>query len=96
MKNFSKLLINSSTKLYKQNVQKVPEICQLLMHVQSGSMEEIKSMLEINKNLINEKDYDFRTALHIAASEGNLEVVQMLFQKGCEVNPVDRFVNKIF
>eukprot|EP01130_Rhizamoeba_saxonica_P012440 TRINITY_DN5247_c0_g1_i1.p1 TRINITY_DN5247_c0_g1~~TRINITY_DN5247_c0_g1_i1.p1 ORF type:complete len:1393 (-),score=361.44 TRINITY_DN5247_c0_g1_i1:42-4220(-) len=42
---------------------------------------------------INIGDYDKRTALHIAASEGHLEAVKFLIEHGANVNVVDRFGN---
>jgi len=41
---------------------------------------------------VNQGDYDRRTALHIAASEGNLEVVMYLINEaGADPSPVDRW-----
>ena len=36
-------------------------------------------------------DYDGRTALHIASSEGNLGIVKYLIEQGVDPNPVDRW-----
>src|SRR3989344_5016439 len=36
-------------------------------------------------------DYDGRTGLHLAASEGHLEAVKFLVAKGVNINPKDRF-----
>lgn len=36
-------------------------------------------------------DYDQRTAMHVAASDGKLKVVEILLQKGGDVNVVDRW-----
>lgn len=36
-------------------------------------------------------DYDRRTALHIAASEGHLDAVKVLAEEGANINSVDRF-----
>jgi len=38
-------------------------------------------------------DYDGRTALHLAASEDQLEALRYLLQLGVEVNPLDRWDN---
>ena len=40
------------------------------------------------------KDYDGRTPLHLAASEGHLEVIEYLFVSGLRnINPIDRWDN---
>jgi ankyrin repeat protein len=37
------------------------------------------------------QDYDKRTPMHVAASEGKLEVLKLLVSKGGDVNPEDRW-----
>ena len=42
--------------------------------------------------IVNGGDYDKRTALHLAASEGHFETVRFLVDEcGAEVNPIDRW-----
>ena len=41
----------------------------------------------------NTKDYDGRTALHLAASEGRLHALRYLLQLKVNVNPTDRWGN---
>jgi ankyrin repeat protein len=36
-------------------------------------------------------DYDHRTALHLACSEGHLEAAQLLIEEGADANKKDRF-----
>jgi len=43
---------------------------------------------------INNGDYDKRTALHLAAGEGHLDVVQFLCKRGANVNVEDRWGGK--
>jgi len=43
---------------------------------------------------LNSYDYDGRTALHLAASEGHLEIVKYLMSHGANANIVDARGNK--
>ena len=56
----------------------------------NGDLKEIKNI--INKVDINFCDYDLRTPLHLAASEGHFEVVEYLIQNGALVKK-DRWNN---
>ena len=40
---------------------------------------------------VNVADYDKRTALHVASSDGSTEAVQLLMSEGAEINAKDRF-----
>merc|ERR1719210_1472798 len=40
---------------------------------------------------VNSSDYDHRSALHLAASEGSLECAKLLVKKGADVNAKDRW-----
>jgi len=42
---------------------------------------------------VDDHDYDGRCALHVAASEGQLQVVELLIEMRANVNAVDRFKN---
>jgi len=43
---------------------------------------------------LNSYDYDGRTALHLAASEGHIDVVQYLIAHGANINLTDARGNK--
>lgn len=43
---------------------------------------------------MNSSDYDGRTSLHLAASEGQLESVRLLLARGANPDPVDRWGNR--
>jgi ankyrin repeat protein len=60
-------------------------------------VEEVQALLEYGSNtidLVNQGDYDNRTALHLAAGEGHLEIVKMLCEAGANVNVEDRWKNR--
>ena len=58
-------------------------LCEL---ARDGDLEKIRLLLEGGAG-INAADYDKRTCLHLAASEGNLSVVQLLCKhEGIDVN----------
>ncbi|KAE8723302.1 basic 30 kDa endochitinase-like [Hibiscus syriacus] len=52
----------------------------------AGVIQELEKGVEPNG-----ADYDKRTALHLAASEGWTEVVVLLLEKGADVNSLDRW-----
>ena len=57
----------------------------------NGDMEKLRALIQ-NDTDPDSYDYDQRTALHLAASEGLLEVVQFLIQEaGANHSPVDRW-----
>ncbi|VDN55759.1 unnamed protein product [Dracunculus medinensis] len=42
---------------------------------------------------INQTDYDGRTALHIAVTTRNEEMIEYLLRNGANINAIDRFGN---
>merc|ERR1712138_299593 len=49
------------------------------------------SLLLRNHADVDAKDYDSRTAIHLAASEGNLRIVEFLLDAGANPNSKDRW-----
>lgn len=65
--------------------QTLPEICK------TGDVESFQKALARGKTLeINERDSEGQTALHIAAYEGNLLMVQQLVFLNGELNATDK------
>lgn len=69
------------------------ELGQLLHAASAGNVEAIKGILQEGKVHVNDADYDGRTALHLACSEGRVDAVRLLLELGSEVNPRDRYGN---
>ena len=61
------------------------------LFVCAGDVTKMKTILKENPNVdIDQGDYDLRTALHLAAAEGNQPAVDFLITAGADVNAVDR------
>ena len=63
----------------------------LITAASEGNVEEVRTLLEFGSMDLNQGDYDHRTALHLAANEGHLEVVKLLCEAGADVNVKDRW-----
>ena len=60
-----------------------------------GDLDEVTTLLKVFKKKarldVNEGDYDKRTALHLAAGEGHLQIVEALCSAGADPNVEDRW-----
>jgi len=65
--------------------------CTLLQLCAIGDLPTVKECISNDFDNVNFRDYDRRTALHVASSEGHLDVVKYLVQKGAHVNRTDRW-----
>mmetsp|Transcript_1967 Transcript_1967/g.2897 ORF Transcript_1967/g.2897 Transcript_1967/m.2897 type:complete len:565 (+) Transcript_1967:70-1764(+) len=66
--------------------------CSLLHQVAMGMDPfELAGLLNDRPDLVNFRDYDRRTPLHVAASEGHLELCQFLVSRGAKINRSDRW-----
>ncbi len=62
----------------------------VLWAASKGDVSALKR-LSARANCLHLADYDRRTAMHLAAAEGHLEVIEFLLERGVEVDPVDRW-----
>ncbi|XP_035988498.1 glutaminase kidney isoform, mitochondrial isoform X3 [Fundulus heteroclitus] len=74
--------------------QRVKSVINLLFAAYTGDVSALRRFALSSMDM-EQRDYDSRTALHVAAAEGHLEVVRFLLE-ACKVNPVpkDRWGNK--
>ncbi|KAA8497903.1 putative serine/threonine-protein kinase [Porphyridium purpureum] len=63
---------------------------QLMGTIHEGSIPDIESLLAMGASVTFE-DYDHRTPLHVAASEGRADVVKLLIERGADISAVDRW-----
>jgi len=66
--------------------------CKLLLAVARGDLEKVQRFLVSTIVTVHFRDYDRRTALHVASSEGHYDIVKFLVEKaGASVNRSDRW-----
>lgn len=65
--------------------------CLLLRECARGDFESVKKRLEFYPSLLEFKDYDHRTPLHVCASEGYENIVSMLLHMGADPTQTDRW-----
>jgi 60kDa lysophospholipase len=63
----------------------------LLSAVNCGELDPVRYMVEAVGVDTNVKDYDRRTPLHVACSEGHLHIAKYLIQHGASVHLADRW-----
>jgi len=67
------------------------EGCKLLQAAALGSKVNMEAILEKRPRFVDFRDYDRRTAMHVAASEGHIEVCKFLVERGARINRSDRW-----
>ncbi|KAL3758964.1 hypothetical protein ACHAWU_003035 [Discostella pseudostelligera] len=65
--------------------------CTLLQLCAIGNLSSVIEYINKSFPNVNFQDYDRRTALHVAASEGHLPVVKYLIAQGAKINRTDRW-----
>lgn len=81
----------ASAKDLKMPAEEFAEGCKLLQQAALGNQQEMEKILKARPRFVNFRDYDRRTAIHVAASEGHLDICKYLIKKGAKVNRSDRW-----
>jgi len=90
VKNFMKNNSISPDKLTEIEQTLLPIL--MCSYSRYGLIEKMKELLILGADC-NLGDYDGRRPLHIAASEGNVEMTELLLQYNCDINIKDNYDN---
>lgn len=67
----------------------------LMFLANEGELEGIKELLDSGAD-VNFRDIDYRTALHVAACQGNHGVAKLLIENGAELDLKDRWGSTVW
>lgn len=79
----------------KQNKAKVSRTSLILWHAHQNDVSAVRKLLEEDGSLVNARDYDNRTPLHVAALHGLSDIAKCLIEFGADVNSLDRWKNTV-
>jgi len=58
-----------------------------------GDVEQVKTLTDKDPNYVNKQDADGKTPLHYVSPTNNVEVAQILYDKGADINALDHKQN---
>ncbi|KAL6192801.1 hypothetical protein ACLB2K_033887 [Fragaria x ananassa] len=65
----------------------------ILWHAHHNDAVAVRKLLEEDRSLVQARDYDNRTPLHVASFHGWIDVAKCLIEYGADVNAQDRWKN---
>ncbi|CAE7573135.1 SKOR, partial [Symbiodinium sp. CCMP2456] len=84
----AEFLIEASAE-FKGGVSAAVQLCEAAANGETAQLELLVDVIGVDPNL---GDYDARTALHLAASNGHLETITKMLEFGnLDLSPLDRF-----
>ncbi|KAH9606970.1 hypothetical protein KSS87_013745 [Heliosperma pusillum] len=72
---------------------RVSKTSAILWHSHQNDAVAVRKLLEEDPSLVNARDYDNRTPLHVASLHGWINVAKCLIEFGADVNAQDRWKN---
>lgn len=79
----------------KKEKARVSRTSMILWHAHQNDAAAVRKLLEEDPTLVQAKDYDNRTPLHVAALHGWIDVAKTLIEFGADVNAQDRWKNTV-
>lgn len=67
----------------------------ILWHAHQNDAAAVRKLLEEDRSLLQARDYDNRTPLHVAALHGWIDVAKCLIEHGADINAQDRWKNTV-
>ncbi|XP_006365301.1 serine/threonine-protein kinase STY8-like isoform X2 [Solanum tuberosum] len=83
----------SSTEKKKKEKARVSRTSLILWHAHQNDKAAVRKLLEEDRTLVQARDYDNRTPLHVAALHGWIDIAKCLIEYGADVNSQDRWRN---
>ncbi|XP_015063803.1 integrin-linked protein kinase 1-like [Solanum pennellii] len=83
----------SSTEKKKKEKARVSRTSLILWQTHQNDKSAVRKLLEEDPTLVQARDYDNRTPLHVAALHGWIDIAKCLIEYGADVNSQDRWRN---
>ncbi|KAH9604010.1 hypothetical protein KSS87_014190 [Heliosperma pusillum] len=77
----------------KKDRARVSKTSAILWHAHQNDFVAVRKLLDEDSSLVNAKDYDSRTPLHVASIHGWIDVAKCLINFHADVNALDRWKN---
>ena len=85
----------SKEKQKEKEKARVSRTSSILWHAHQNDAGAVRKLLEEDRTLVNARDYDNRTPLHVASLHGWIDVAKCLIDYGADVNAQDRWKNTV-
>ncbi|GER44600.1 kinase family protein [Striga asiatica] len=83
----------ATERVKKKEKTRVSRTSLILWQAHQNDTAAVRKLLEEDRSLVNARDYDDRTPLHVAAIHGWIDVARCLLEYDADVNAQDRWKN---